>query len=130
MRRFYPFALIAVLACASGGSGSGSLPAQDRNVITDTELTSVNSSSLYDAIEKLRPHFLRSRGSSGLSGESSSDFAAVYVDGRPYGDIGSLRSLVPAQLSQVRYYDAISAQQKFGITSGSGVIDVTVKRGS
>jgi hypothetical protein len=40
-----------------------------------------------------------------------------------------LRSLVPAQIGGVRYYDAISAQQKFGITRGSGVIDVAVKTG-
>jgi hypothetical protein len=130
MRNLYPFALMAIVACTTGGPGSSQgMPAQDRNYITDTELTSLPSSSLYDAIEKLRPHFLRSRGASSLGGENGSDFATVYLDGRPYGDINSLRSLVPAQIGGVRYYDAISAQQKFGITRGSGVIDVAVKTG-
>jgi len=130
MRTFYPFALIAVVACTAGGPGtSQGIPAQDRNYITNAELLSLPSSSLYDAVEKLRPHFLRSHGASSLGGGSGDDFATVYLDGRPYGDINSLRSLVPAQISGVRYYDAISAQQKFGITKGSGVIDVAVKTG-
>ncbi|MFL5478293.1 MAG: hypothetical protein ACJ79J_02545 [Gemmatimonadaceae bacterium] len=129
MKGLYPFALVAVVACASAGGSSAGMPAQDRNYITGAELLSLPSSSLYDAIEKLRPHFLRARGASSIGGQNADDYASVYLDGRPYGDINSLRSLVPAQIAGVRYYDSISAQQKYGITKGSGVIDVMVKTG-
>jgi len=88
---------------------------------------SVPSSSLYDLIEKVRPNFLRSRGANSF-GTQSSEYASVYVDEHPYGDIGSLRSLVTGQIGMVRYYDPIAAQQKFGLTSGNGVISVYIKR--
>jgi hypothetical protein len=129
MRRFQLFALAAVVACASSGSSNTTeaKPAQDRNVITETELMSVPSSSLYDAVEKLRPNFLRSRGASSFSNQTA-EFASVYVDEHPYGEIGSLRTLVTGQIGMVRYYDAMAAQQKFGLTSGNGVISVYIKR--
>jgi hypothetical protein len=128
MKALYIAGLVALIGCASGGQTEVLKPA-DRNVITESELTSVPSSSLYELVEKLRPHFVRSHGQTSLNAPNSSNFAAVYVDGQPYGDIGQLRSLVSAQVQEVRYYDAISAQQKFGLISGSGVIDVTIKRG-
>jgi len=128
MKLLYIVGLAAVVGCASTGQ-TGGLPAADRNVITDAEMTSVPSASLYDLIEKLRPHFVRSHGQTSLNATPSASFAAVFVDGHPYGDITQLRSLVAAQVQEVRYYDAITAQQKFGLTGGNGVIDVTIKRG-
>lgn len=127
MKRFQLYALAAVLACSSSGSGTSTAPRPDRNVITATELMSVPSSSLYDVIEKLRPQFLRSRGPTSIN-LPSEEYPAVYVDERPYGDIGSLRTLVTGQIGEVHYYDPMSAQQKFGLTSGSGVISVYIKR--
>ncbi|HZF71906.1 MAG TPA: hypothetical protein VEZ51_00640, partial [Gemmatimonadaceae bacterium] len=63
MKICYVFALTAVIGCASASTGGGSAaPRIDRNIITETEIQSVPSSSLYDLIEKLRPNFLRSRG--------------------------------------------------------------------
>jgi hypothetical protein len=128
MKALYILGLAALIGCGSGGRTEGVAPA-DRNVITESELTSVPSSSLYDLIEKLRPNFVRAHGQTSLNAPNSSNFAAVFVDGQRYGDIGQLRSLVAAQVQEVRYYDAISAQAKFGLISGSGVIEVTIKRG-
>ena len=126
MKALYAFGLAVVVACATGGRTEG---VADRNVITESEITSVPSSSLYDLVEKLRPHFVRSHGATSLNAPNSASFASVYVDGHPYGDINQLRSLVAAQVQEVRYYDAITAQQRFGLTGGSGVIDVLIKRG-
>jgi len=128
MKRLYLFALASAIACASGGAGTSAAPRVDRNVITEQEIQSVPSSSLYDLIEKLRPHFLRSRGATSISTAGVSECAVVYVDGRSYGDIGSLRSIVANQVSEVHYYDATSAAQRFGMINGSGVIEVTIKR--
>ena len=88
---------------------------------------SVPSSSLYDAIEKLRPNFLQSHGATSFSNQTT-EYASVYVDEHPYGEIGQLRSLVTGQIGMVRYYNAMAAQQKFGLTSGNGVISVYIKR--
>ena len=68
------------------------------------------------------------RGQSTLGGSTATDYPLVYVDGRQYGDIGSLRSLIPSQVSLIHYYDPSMAAGKFGMTAGSGVIDVTTRQ--
>jgi hypothetical protein len=123
MKGLYLFALTTVLACASTGGGS-TRPRTDRNVISTAEIESVPSSNLYEMIEKLRPQFLRSRGPTSINTPGANEYAAVYMDGRSFGDIASLRSIVSTQVQEVRYYDAGGAAQKFGMINGSGVIEV------
>ena len=127
MRKLYLLALAGAIGCASGAAGTPRAPT-DRNVINQAELESVASTNLYELVEKVRPNFLRSRGQSSLNSSATLEYPAVYVDGRPYGDIASLRSLVTSQVSQVRYYDAPSAAARFGAINAPGVIDVTIKQ--
>ena len=124
MKNLYLIALAGVVACAT--TGGPAVPPSDRNVITETELASVPAPNLYDLIEKLRPNFLRSRGQTSLN-TPGSEYAAVYVDGRPYGDLRSLRTLIPSQVGEVHYYDAPSAAARFGMINATGVIDVTTR---
>jgi hypothetical protein len=133
MRRFYLTAVLTAFACASQSgpnAPAGTVVANsDRNIISATEIQSVPSANLYDLISKLRPHFLRSRGPQSLSsGSTATEYATVYMDGRPYGDIASLRSIVSSQVSEVRYYDASSAAAKFGMINSNGVIEVIIKQ--
>ena len=129
MKSVYLLALAAVVACASNKSDRASPNlGSDRNVITEQEIRSVPAANLYELVEKLRPQMLRAHGQSTLGGSTASDFPIVYLDGRSYGDVGSLRSLIPSQVSLVRYYDATNAAGKFGITGGSGVIEVTTRQ--
>jgi hypothetical protein len=120
-----------VLACASGPKSDRATitpGVTDRNVITEEEIRAVPSGNLYELVSKIRPNMLRSRGQSTLGGSTASDYPLVYVDGRQYGDIGSLRSLISSQVSMVRYYDPAAAAGKFMVTAGSGVIDVTTRQ--
>jgi hypothetical protein len=128
MRKLYLAALAGTIACASGTPSAGTpRVATDRNMINQLELESVASTNLYELIEKVRPNFLRSRGQTSIN-TAGQEFPAVYVDGRPYGDIASLRTIVTSQVSLVRYYDAPSAAARFGAINAPGVIDVTIKR--
>lgn len=127
MRKLHLIALAGVLACASSGGGTGGPPPADRNVITQSELELAVGNNLYEVVEKLRPNFLRSRGATSIN-TPGQEFPVVYVDGRKYGDIASLRSLIPSQVSQVRYYDASSAAARFGVINAPGVIDVVIKQ--
>lgn len=129
MRAVYAVIAGLTVACSSNPkttTGTTAAPI-DRNVITETEIMQMPSVSLYDLIQKVRPDFLRSRGASSFS-DTKQEYPVVFVDGRLYGDLSSLRSLVSSQISQVRYYDAMAAQAKFGVIQGSGVIDVTVRQ--
>jgi hypothetical protein len=129
MKGVYFFALAAVVACASSNTQRASVPkGTDRNIITEEEIRSVPAANLYDLVSKLRPNMLRSRGQSSLGGSAVSDYPVVYVDGRSYGDIGSLRSLIPNQVSLIRYYEASDAAARFGMINASGVIDVTTRQ--
>jgi hypothetical protein len=132
LKTFQLFALALVLACASGTGGrvSSSEPNRpfDRNLITEEELAAVPSGNLYEAIEKIRPAMLRSRGAVSFSGQATNEYAEVYVDGRKYGDITSLRSIVTSQVGGVRYYGSSDAAAKFGMINGSGVISVAIKQ--
>ena len=129
MRAVYVVIAGLAVACSSNPkttTETGATPS-DRNIITQAEIAQLPSSSLYDLIQKVRPEFLRSRGTSSFS-DTNTEYPVVFVDGRQYGDMASLRTLVSAQISQVRYYDAMAAQAKFGVIKASGVIDVTVKQ--
>src|SRR5437868_2715543 len=131
MKKRYLFALAIAIACASSSKSDRAAitpGASDRNVITEEEIRTVPASNLYDLVSKLRPNMLRSRGQSTLGGSTATDYPLVYVDGRQYGDIGSLRSLIPSQVSLIHYYDPSMAAGKFGMTAGSGVIDVTTRQ--
>ena len=130
MKSVYLLAAAAVFACASSprSDRASPSPASDRNMLTEEELHSVPASNLYELIAKLRPQMLRAHGQSTLGGSTASDYAVVYLDGRNYGDIGSLRSLIPSQVSLVRYYDATDAAGKFGTITGSGVIEVLTRQ--
>jgi hypothetical protein len=128
MKSVYLFALATVVACASSKSDRANPNlGSDRNVITEEEIRSVPAANLYDLVSKLRPQMLRAHGQSTLGGSTASDFPIVYLDGRNYGDIGSLRGLIPSQVSLVRYYDATNAAGKFGAIAASGVIEVITR---
>lgn len=131
MKKSYLLALAMLAACASSPKSDRAAinpGAADRNVITEDEIRTVPANDLYDLVSKIRPNMLRSHGQSTLGGSTASDYPLVYVDGRQYGDISSLRSLIPSQVSMVRYYDPTMASGRFGTTAGSGVIDVTTRQ--
>jgi hypothetical protein len=130
MKLFYLLTLAAMVGCATTGPNpnSGVPGGNDRTVITESELQSVPSSNLYEALEKLRPNFLRSRGAMSISGTSTNEFPAVYIDGRHYGDITSLKTIVTNQVGTVKYYDPASAGARFGMINASGVIDVSLRK--
>src|SRR4051812_1227186 len=60
--------LAAASACASGGgSGGPGGSAPNRAVITDAEFAGAGSETTYEAIQRLRPEWLRPRATSGGS---------------------------------------------------------------
>ena len=129
MKGFYFLAIAAVVvACSSNPNTRASPPlGSDRNMISEAEIRTVPASNLYELVSKLRPQMLQARGQSSLGGTTASDYPIVYLDGRSYGDIGSLRSLIPSQVSLIRFYDATDAAGKFGQINAGGVIDVTTR---
>lgn len=108
----------------SGGDGSDVRGSQDH--ITSEELRSIEmtEASAFRAIERLRPNWLRSRGST-FEGQT---MPRVVVDGSPYGRLPSLRNLQVIDIAEMRYLDASDATTRFGTGYPGGAILVFTRR--
>ena len=117
--------LLFVVACA------GQKPAVARvavteasrgsDVITSIELASANVSSgdALEAVRRLRPRFLTSRGSGSIR---AADAGSVHVslDGGPLQGVSFLSRMRPGEIAEIRYLSASQAAQQFGTSAGTG----------
>jgi len=114
----------AAIACAPP---SGARPARDANVITREELDASVARNAYDAIQNLRPNFLRSRGTQTFDPTVSTQ-AAIYLDGQRYGDVTALKSMLVDAIDQIRYLSAADATSRYGTNHTAGAIEVTTRK--
>lgn len=125
-KAIYLIAVAATLGCASASAKSG--PHSAANLITAEEIAGTYATNAYEAVEKLRPAFLHSRGTD-LS-RTDTGLADVYVGVTRYGDVNSLRNIPAAEVREIRFYKGAEAATKFGMQSPTGingVIEVTLK---
>jgi len=94
--------------------------------VTQSELAATNSENLYDAIAKLRPGWLSSRGATSVTNASPTG-VDVYMNGTLLGKADYLREVRLLDVSSVRYWDAGQASARFGMGHPRGVIDITRK---
>ncbi len=121
------------LGLVVGGCGTGRAPEagygfRNRNVITYDEISMsrTGGSSAYDLIQRLRPEYLRSRGTSSLSNITPVT-AVVYIDEVRYGQLESLRTLSADQIREVHYINASDATTRFGTDHVGGAILITTR---
>ncbi len=110
---------VGLAGCASGG-GSGGSRGGGPNRLTASDLEPVQQLDAYQAIQRLRPRWLRTRGG---------NYAAVFVDGteRP-GGLDVLRSIRVAEVEEMRYMSSTDATTRYGTGYDGGVILITTKR--
>lgn len=119
--RLTPFVLaLAATACAttSDSSSRGS-----RNVITAEEIREVDALTAFDAVERLRPAFLR-RGRVNVQ-EDTKSFPIVYLDDMKLGGIDELRRIRASQVARIEYLSAADATFRFGTGHTGGALLVT-----
>ena len=133
-------ALCAAAACAS--SGSTATPASapvtrdttnaaastrgSRNVLTEADLMKSTARDALQAIQLLRPDWLRSRGSAAsISGGVSE--VVVYLNGQRFGGPEALSQFQPTALKEARYMSASEATNRFGTGHNSGAILLRTK---
>lgn len=117
---------IAVVVAACGGSARNR-PGSSSAVITRAELNAAGSGSTYDAVVRLRPHFLRDRGPTSLVNESTRTRSVVFVDDREYGEIESMKNVPAQRVEEVRFYPGLEATTRFGSAYGAGVIQLRLR---
>jgi hypothetical protein len=132
INHLYLIAVAAILGCASAsgtsGSGPGTAP-RSANYLSGEEIlvAKADVGTAYDAISRLRPNWLTSRGPTSF-GTRETGFAIVFVDGQQYGDLASLRNIPAYHVGDAHYYDVTEAGARFGLRGGnSGVIEVRMR---
>ena len=128
LRHSRPFALALMLgaamsACASSGATS---PRRSLDVITQAEMTATNLPSVYEAVQRLRPQWLRGRGSTS-SMNNDPALPVIYVSGMRQGGPEALRSLRTNDVSEVRFISASDATTRWGTGHIGGAIEVIVR---
>jgi hypothetical protein len=132
-------ALAGSAACASSGTAGQDgepqtttvsapvRPRRDPNVITGEELASRSTLTARQAIEQLRPQFLRVRGTTTLGNASSADVIWVYFDGTRMGTVEVLNNIGVHEISEIRYLNPSEATNRYGTGHVQGAILVTRK---
>jgi hypothetical protein len=118
--------LLLILLSATTACGSGNRnprPRAVRDLITREELNSVQVITAYEAIQRLRPEYLRTRG--GSSSRSGGAPIVVYVNGVRSGGIDYLRGIPATDVTQIRWISAADATTLHGTGHSGGVIAVT-----
>ena len=125
----------ALVGCAraatqTGGEGGGEAQATTnrarRATLTQEQLAATNSLNLYDAIQKLRPDWLTTRGAVSVSNPELA-VASVYMNGTMLGKADYLKQMRALDVTEVRYWDAGQASARFGMGHPRGVIELTRK---
>ena len=108
--------LTGCMATSGGAAGGGGRP----NELTTAEFTpDLQVLTLYQAIQRLRPAWLRARGGSG---------PRVYVNGVQRGGVDELNSLRVDQIESASRMSPADATTRYGTDHGGGVIFVVLRR--
>lgn len=137
MIRPAPIALVVLAllasACASTPSAEPADPAVQQttrrspNVISEEELTASTARNALEAVQRLRPEWLRGRGGAGMSDvrELNPADLVVYVGNSRYGGMQSLSQFPLTTIKSLRYYNASEATNRWGTNHSGGAIVVT-----
>ena len=130
-------ALLPLALCACGlsrpagvarqgfGNSVFAATASSASVVTDKDLATVERPTLYEALARVRPEFLRPRNSTPL--EPSGSLAAAYIDGVLIGDVNVLRDVTTTRVREVRYLSRQHAEIWFGRQHRGGAIVITTR---
>ena len=103
------------LACATHSSHRSGQP--DVNLITLEQITASEAVTAYEAIQRVRPHFLTSR--IDLSPQAE---RRVYLDGARIGGIDQLRAIPAMTVREIRFVRSVEGGGGGTDTSGAAII--------
>ncbi len=94
------------------------------NVLTGEQLRDTHQTTVFDALRRLRPQWLRARGAARVSGNLT---VSVFMGRQRMGNVDFLRTLDPQAVRELRLYTASDATTMFGIDNEGGVIAITLR---
>ncbi len=96
-------------------------------MITEAELASRSTLTARQAIEQLRPQFLRTRGTTTLGNAQTADVSWVYFDGPRMGTLDVLYTIGVHEIREIRYLNPSEATNRYGTGHVQGAILVSRK---
>jgi hypothetical protein len=104
-------------------------PRRMSDVLTSTEIAaSPTLATAHDAINRLRPWFLRQRSARTLSTPGSYERPAVFVDGAFQGEIDILRTIPIHSVLEIQFLRPVDAVHRYGPEYQSGIIFIRTRR--
>jgi hypothetical protein len=100
-------------------------PQADPFLIRFEELHAVPYPSAYEAVEDLRPLWIRSRGRMAIGGPRD---ITVYLDEVHFGTLQSLMSVPTGSLEAIEWVDAATATERWGKRHATAAIEVRTRR--
>ena len=119
--------LLGVVLLSSGvacGARQGDGVRVDRSMITADQIQERGFRNAYEAVEALRGTWLKER-PDGLAMQRE---IQVYLDNSRLGGVPMLRQISTPQIASIRYIDAATAINRWGVDHGLGVIMVISKK--
>lgn len=119
-------------ATAEGGAAAEARPAGSRvraNVLTRAEIEGSGTTNLFDAIQRLRPQWLRDAGQTNYQGSGRE--IVVYQGTTQLGGAEALRQLAPGYADTIRFLDGVTASNTLpglGSRSVGGAIVIEIGR--
>ena len=121
VRMLVPVVLALTLsACASGTGGSSNTRSGPRNQLSQEQMLETGTSNVYDAVRRLRPEWLRVRGTTGGA-------IIAYMDGVRQGTVDALERIPVQRAITVRFVSATDATMRWGTGHTAGAIEVLTR---
>jgi len=128
--KFPVLSACAVILTACAGSNParqsrGATPSRDSDLLTAQEFAGVKGSTLYDAVQQLRPAWIMRSQPNPVLQRTQGD-VIIYVDGARYGaGIAALRMFTLNSVATAQYFSSTNATARFGPGHLLGAIEVT-----
>jgi hypothetical protein len=110
LQRFYPIAVVGLvafsLACASAGNTESS-SRRNRNILTQEEMVEASVLTLHEAVQRLRPNWLSTRGGSRSMGLQTG--VVVFQGQTMLGEVDILKQFGIDSVVELRYLDGTTA---------------------
>jgi hypothetical protein len=116
------FALTSLAACALSSAPAG--PSRSSGPLGAEEISSVPVSTAYEAIQTLRPQWLRRRGAISLM-DPNANYPTVIIDNIKRGELDVLKNTRAEVVTEIRYVNARDATTRYGTGFRGGAIEVT-----
>ena len=127
--------LLLLASCATAGSSTDEAPSGERpagasrssQTLAREELATVSELNALQAVERLRPAWLRRRGAVSLENQQWLGIR-LYVDGNPGGYTADLEQYLVSDLEEMRFMNSRDATMRFGTGYPDGAIVISTRR--